>query len=500
MSDNQAQGTTVRQLAFRGVFWVIFEKWTVRILGLVVFFILARLLDPVEFGIVGLAYAAVAFFGLFVDQGVGMALITRKNITRAHSDSAFYIAVIAGAVMTIIAVICAPLVAQLVDQPQVEPLMQVLAIGFVVSSLQTVPLALLNRSMDFRTQAFRRTGAAVSGAIAGVGLAAAGAGAWALVAQSLVANAVGAVVLWSATTWRPGLTGTKRAALELLKVGVRLLGLSTLSYLNEQGDALVIGGIAGPGQLGLYTVGTRFLRVILDLFTAIVLPIALPGFTRLQEDIASLQRAFLLATRLSSFAAIPLFLGLAASANIVVPFMFGEQWRASVPIMQALSFVGLVHCMTYFDRSLLLACGRSGLELRLTMVATLGNFISYVFIIPFGITGVAVALAIRNYLTWPLRIWALKQVAGIQPMTYLRHWSRPLGPSVASTAWLFAWAQHLSNAPGFFEIIGAGLAAGALYLGGCLLMTPTLLREVITLGRELFTKSVKRTRGATAPS
>lgn len=483
---------TTRQLAFSGVLWVTAEKWTVRVLGSLVFFILARLLEPADFGLVGLAYSAVAFFGIFVDQGIGTALVTRKEVTKEHSDSAFYAAVLSGAVMVVIAMAAAPVFADIVDQPLVRPVVQVLAVGFLLSALQTVPAALLTREMDFRTQALRRTCAAVSGAVAGVGLAVAGYGVWALVAQALVANVVGAVVLYTATSWRPGRRGTWLAFCELWRVGIRLLGLNFLTYLNEQGDNLVVGGYAGPVPLGLYAVGTRLLRVVLDLFTSVVVPIALPGFTRLQGDPAAVRRAFLLATRLSSFAAMPLFLGLAATAPVLIPWVFGDQWRGSVPVMQALALVGLVHCVTYFDRALLLASDRAGLELRLTMLATVGNLIAFSMVIPFGITGVAVALAVRNYATWPVRIWALNRVAGIPPVTYLRQWGSSLLPALPSTGWLLYWASGIDGDPTWQQVIVGAAVALALYPLVCRLVQPTLLREVTALSLELLRRKTRK--------
>jgi O-antigen/teichoic acid export membrane protein len=478
----------LRAATGRAVVWTIVDKWAARVLGFAVFIALARLLTPVEFGTVALAGAAVSLFALFIDQGIGTVLVTRRSLAKVHTDTAFWMALASSALLGGLCAALAPLFASVVGEPQVGPVLQVLSVGFLLSALQTTPASLLLRAMDFRTPAIRRLVATATGAVVGISAAAAGAGVWALVAQSLVGNLVGAIVLWVSVDWRPGLRVSRQAFGELWGFGRQVVGLNLLTFLNEQGDNLLIGSLLGPGPLGLYNVGTRLLRLVLDLFTSVISSVSLPAFSRMQHDREALRRAFLAATRLSAFLTTPVLLTLAATASLVIPFAFGPKWEQTVPVMQVLSLAGLVQCMTYFDRALLLACDRPGLELRITLAATAGNVAAVICGIPFGVVGVAIGLALRNVLFWPVRIWALHLVAAIPVREYLRQWTSPLPAALLVSFPLYAWAHHREQAGGG-EIGLVLLAGGLAYLGLSWLLARAVVRELVALSREVLSRS-----------
>jgi PST family polysaccharide transporter len=179
---------------------------------------------------------------------------------------------------------------------------------------------------------------------------------------------------------------------------------------------------------------------------------------------------------MGSVVAFPVFGGLAAVAPVLVPVAFGEGWTPSIAVMQWLALAGLVQCLTYFDRPLLLAVGRPRLELGVTTVATIGNLIAFAVSVPFGIAAVAAAYGIRNVTFWPVRLWALRSV-GIP----LGQYGRALVPAaVASLACSAAAAGvvYATDLPDLARLVVAVVAGGVAYVAVLWLTAPDVVRQV----------------------
>ncbi|HEX5578717.1 MAG TPA: oligosaccharide flippase family protein, partial [Candidatus Limnocylindria bacterium] len=197
-----AQPGLRRQVA-RGLTWTIVNTWGEQALNLVVFIVLARLLTPVDFGLVALAAVFVAFAQLFVDQGLGDALVQRRELTGIHIDTAFWVAMATGALLTIAGIVLAYPIGALLGEPDLVPILQALSLTFVFVAMSSIQMALLRRALAFRSLAIRAIVAAFVGGVVGIALALAGAGAWALVGQQLAAAIASVVALWRGSPWRP---------------------------------------------------------------------------------------------------------------------------------------------------------------------------------------------------------------------------------------------------------------------------------------------------------
>jgi O-antigen/teichoic acid export membrane protein len=422
-------------------------------------------------------------FSLFIDQGMGQALVTRGRIDDRYVHTAFTLAMVSGILLGGLCATAAPLLAGLLGEPSVTPVVQVLALGFPLAAAEATPAALLQREMNFRTPALRILLASVVGAVAAIAVAAAGGGVWALVTQNLVGSLVGVVVIWSATAWRPRLRVDRAAARELLGFGTKILGINCLTYVNEQGSALIIGGFAGKADLGLYTVGSRLQRLVLDLFTSVISAVGLTAFSRLQDDRDRQRRAFLTAVRITGALTMPVLLTMAATAPVLLPFVFGEKWSGAVVVLQLLCVAGVVTGATYFDRALLLSLGRARLELVITTVVTVGAVLSYLCVIPWGIRGVAIATLLRVLATWPLRIWALSSL-GIRPGVYLVQWARPLVACAVPVACQVAAVLWTADSSRTAVVLSTAVVSLLLvYPAALRVVAPSVLREMLQFAR-----------------
>lgn len=480
------ESSRLQVVATRATFWSGLERTGNRIATLGIFIVLGRLLAPEDFGLVALAGIFTSFMQIFVDQGFSKAVIQRRTLSPRQLDTAFWTAVTTGVGLMIAGILSAPLVASLLGEPDLTPILRWLSTGFLLSSLNTTQSALLQRDFAFHSLAVRRLSATLVGGIVGVALAATGAGVWSLVAQTLARSLVGTVVLWVASGWRPGFAVSREDFAELFGFGVNVVGLEFLNFLTRQGDNLLVGAVLGPVALGYYTVAYRVLLVMTEVFMGTINAVATPTFSRLQGDSAAMRRAFYAAIRLSQAVALPAFVGVAVLAPEIITVVFGARWAPSAPVLQALALVGAIQSSTYFDRGVLFAAGRPGLEFRLTLIATIGNLIAFAIAVRWGILAVAVALAVRTLAFWPVRLWALHRVAGIRPWPYLLQWSRPLLVSTVMAAALLglraALGDALANPLPLALTVLAGAALYAIALG---LLAKDITRELLRAARSL---------------
>ncbi|HEU0214277.1 MAG TPA: oligosaccharide flippase family protein, partial [Jiangellaceae bacterium] len=190
--------------AVRGLAWTMLRSVSSRLVGSLVFVVLARLLDPRAFGTIALASVFVVLLSLLVEAGFGEALIQRKEVTSSDLDTAFWLSNAMGTGLALIMAASAGVVGELLGQPELAPVLRVLSLVLVLAALASVPQALLRRELAFRQIAIRGVAATLAGGAVGVGMAVAGWGVWSLVGQILANTVVGTAALWLACPWRPG--------------------------------------------------------------------------------------------------------------------------------------------------------------------------------------------------------------------------------------------------------------------------------------------------------
>jgi O-antigen/teichoic acid export membrane protein len=196
-------GGLQRRMA-RGLTWTLIDTWGSQLLGLVIFTILANKLAPEDFGLVALAAVFVSLGQLFVDQGLGDAIVQRPILTRRQIDTAFWVSIATGTLLTIAGYLVAGPIARFLNEPDLEQIIQVLSIIFVLVALSSIQLGILRRELDFRGLAIRKLLAIGLGGAVGVWMALAGYGAWALVGQQVGMAVVTVVAMWAVSPWRPG--------------------------------------------------------------------------------------------------------------------------------------------------------------------------------------------------------------------------------------------------------------------------------------------------------
>jgi PST family polysaccharide transporter len=472
---------SLRDKTLTGLFWSATEKWGRRLISLAVFTLLARLLEPSAFGLVSLAGVYIAFLRTFVEQGFVAALVQRENLRPGHLDTAFWINTVFSVAMAVLTLIFAEPVARLFGEPELAGVIRWISPVFVLKGLSAVQQGLFRRNLEFQVLSVRTVASTITGGVVGVVMAFQGYGVWSLVGKQLTAQTVGMAALWTASDWRPRLYASYDRFKELFSFSAYVMGGNLLNFANRRSDDLLIGAFLGSTALGYYTIAYRLLRVMTKLFSKVVTQVTFSAFSRMQDDPERMRKTFYRATNLMAALAVPLFMGACVTAPELVPALFGEQWMPSVPVMQVLAFIGVLHTVFYFNGNVINSMGKSDWMFGLSALNAVVNVAGFFLAVWWwgGIVAVAVAYVGRAYLMAPLELWAVRKLISIEYSTYLRQFAVPAVGAAAMVGAVIALRALLEPVLGPYLLLGALVASGAVvYTTVVLLLKPSYLTEL----------------------
>jgi O-antigen/teichoic acid export membrane protein len=473
--------------AVRGLAWTMFRSVSSRLVGSVVFVVLARLLDPKAFGTVALASVFLVFLQLLVESGFGEAVIQRRQLTDVDLNTAFWVNNAMGLALALAMTASAGLLATVFHQPELAPVLRALSLVFILAALASVPQALLRRQLKFRQVALRGLSGTVAGGVVGVGMALAGLGVWSLVGQILANTVVATAVLWLACPWRPGAAVSRSSLAELFRFGVNVLGERVSIFASRRSDDFLVGLVLGPVALGLYTAAYRILLLMTDVIVWTIEGVAFPVFSRLQGDPERSRRAFYVATQFCCAVATPAFLALAALAPELTRLAFGPKWTGAIPVMQVLALVGIPHSLTYFNKAVVNAGGRPNLSLRVAVLTAVLNVVAFVLVVHWGILAVAVSYVACSYLLAPVSFWSVTRVVDVEVGPYLRLFVAPLASGlVMLLAVLGAKAALAGQVTGITLLLALALVAATVYALVLFLTARRFVMSLLSRGRRLL--------------
>lgn len=483
----------LKQKAVKSVFWNVIQNSGSQITSFIVFSLLAHLLGPEVFGLVALAGIFISFVQLFTDQGLASAIIQCKELDREHLDTAFWINLGSGVLLTFFGIAAAGVVANLFNEPQLVPIIRWLSLSFLLNALSSVQVAILSREFDFKSLAIRTLTASFVGGIVGVIMAFMGYGVWSLVGQQLTNAFVAVFVLWQVSDWRPGLNISAKHYKELFAFGLNEVGFNIFNFFSRRGDDFLIGYFLGPVALGYYTIAYRVLLLMTELLISTISKVALPTFSRLQQEPERLRSAFYTATQLSSLVALPAFVSVAVLAPEIVQVLFGNKWLPSIPVIQILSFVGMLQSVSYFNGSVIVAMGKPSWRLRITILNSVSNVVAYVLVVKWGITAVAAAFVIRAYLFSPIPIWMIHKLIHIKLSVYLRQYIAPLISSLGMVLVILGAKYIFKELVGIPILLSICIALGAVvYVAMIWWTVPKLFQQLLDLIRLIVPTRTER--------
>ena len=383
--------------------------------------ILARLLFPAEYGLVAMAYPIIALLQVFNDIGLGQAVVQRPILVQDQVSSLFWVNIAISGLLTMVVAILAPLAAWIYGEPRLMLLTIVLGLIFPLTAVSILPNALLARHMRFGIMARNEVIALLAGTVVTIICALAGLSYWSLLIGQF-ANAITAVILvWVATSWRPGPPRFTRAAWGDMRFGANITLSNLATFATTSGDSIIVGLTTGKVPLGLYN---RSYNLVVRPISQMMMPlsrVALPLLSRLIDEPKQYRDAYLQMIRIGTFLIVPAMLVCIADGPTLVHVLLGAHWDAATPIFSWICVGGLTAAI-YSSATWLFVSQDRAQELRLfTALAAVINIASFLIGAFWGIVGIAMAGALGFvFVTTPLVLFGASRRGPVRPADLIR--------------------------------------------------------------------------------
>lgn len=350
------------------LFWSFLDRFGRQGIRFVISIILARLLLPEEFGLIGMLTIFIAMGQTFVDSGFGQALIQKKNADGIDKSTIFYFNIFVSFLITGLLFIAAPWIADFYNSPILIPITRVISLNFIFEAFGMVQAAILTRRIDFKTQLkINLLAMVVSGAI-GITLALRGFGVWSLVIQSLSSSLFRSILLWVFNKWRPVFAFSLVSLRSMFNFGSKMLLTGLLNTFFQNIYLVIIGKLFSPADLGFYSRAKQTQQLPVESISHIVTRVIFPVFSTIQDDKLRLKRGVRQALSAMVSVSFPMLIGLAVVSKPLILVLLTEKWLPCVPYLRLLCAVGLIYPVHIINLIVLTSQGRSDLFLRLELI------------------------------------------------------------------------------------------------------------------------------------
>lgn len=400
--------------------WRLAENWGAQFVTLLVSIILARILDPDVYGIVAIVNIFITILLVFVNQGLGNALIQKKDADHLDFSSVFYASIVLSLVLYAIVFFCAPLVSWYFNEPQITPILRVLGTLIIISSVKSVEFAYVSRNMMFRKFFFSTLTGTIISAVVGIVMAINGFGVWALVSQSLINPFIDTIFIWFSIDWRPKKEFSFQRLKGLFSYGWKLLVSSLIDRLYGNLRSFIIGKKHSTADLAYYNKGDSWPRLFTDSVNGSIDSVLLPVMAQAQNDREEVKAITRRAIKTSSFVMTPFLIGLCAVSTPLVRLLLTEKWMDSVFYMRIFCISYVLYPLHTANLNAIKAIGESGTYLKMEIVKKILQFVILIIAVPFGIRWLAVSALFCDILCTLINSFPNRKLIGYKYKEQLR--------------------------------------------------------------------------------
>lgn len=321
--------------------------------------IMARILSPADYGLMAIAMIVIGFIGFFNEVGIGAAIVQKSALTDHEINGCFLIAVIISFLLFIATVACSPFIAHFYDNPKLEKIISVLAFAFILGAISTVPMALLRRNMAFKAISSINVLSILIQSISGLALAHLNYGVWSLVIGFLVASTINCIGFFSFSRWRPRNFNGMREASALVIYGLHITSTRIFWYLYTNADKAIVGKLLGSKALGIYDMAFSLATLPSAQVTTLVVNVAAPLFSRVQENMSELTQILLKLTRGLAYVTYPALIGMLVCSRELIMVALGPTWIDVLIPFNALCLMGLIKSIDPLLSQVLISTGHA---------------------------------------------------------------------------------------------------------------------------------------------
>jgi len=470
------RNTSLKSTATKGIFWSAVDKFAVQFGQFVVSILLARILVPEDFGLIGMLAIFIVLSQTFIESGLGVGLIQRQDSTDLDFSTVFVFNLGVSSFFYLLLFLSAPFISSFFNQPQLTDLIRVLGLNLLIIALAIVQRTKLTIAIDFMSIAKSNVIGMVVGGVFGVIAARNGYGVWALVIQTLLGSLATSVSLWVFSNWSPSIAFSKKSFKSLFGYGSKLLIAGLYAQILNNVYNICLGKFYPTASLGYYTKAKSFADLSAGSVVSVIQQVTFPILTSVQYDRDKLVSIYGRLIRMSAFFIIPLMTLIALLAKPIVILLLTEKWVSLIPLLQWMVFARIFFPMSALNMSLLNAVGRSDLYLKVDLSKLPLTILAMVITIPLGVKAMIIGHVVTSACAFFINTYLPGKLYGYGPIQQLKD----MLPFFAATIGMAISVFVMSI---FIDILLLQLLLGALlgvvsYLFFCWLLKLDEMTEV----------------------
>jgi O-antigen/teichoic acid export membrane protein len=358
----------LRQKTLHGLSWSFIDNIANRGVTFLIGIVLARLIEPAEFGILGMIAIFTAIAGTFVDSGFSSALVRKNNCTSVDYSTVFYFNIGVSVFAYGILFFASPYIARFFDEPKLTAITRICSLSIVIGAFSAIQSTLLTKKINFKAQAKISVSSSVIAGVIAIILAYKGLGVWSLVWRSVIGGVATCIFLWLQSNWRPILVFSKQSFKELFGFGSKLLASGLLDTIFNNIYYPIIGKCFSPVTLGFYTRAEGYASLFSSTLTSNIQRVSYPVLSTIQDKDLQLKSGYRKIIKSTMLLTFSLMLALAAVSNSLIIILIGEKWQPCVSYLQLLCFSAMLYPLHAINLNIINVKGRSDLFLKLEII------------------------------------------------------------------------------------------------------------------------------------
>lgn len=358
----------LKSKSISALIWDFLGKVLTQGSGFVVTIVLARLLEPSDFGAIAMIMVVVGIAQVFSDVGLGSAIIQRKRLHPTHFSSVFFFNMSIASVLTLLTYFSAQSIATFYQYDRLTPLLEATSVLFILNGLSNIQTVKLRKELNYSLITKIGLVASIASGIAGILSAVAGFGVWSLIIQILSHSLLNTGLLWVLSGWLPRLRFSMKALKQLWAFGFRMFLVSVLNAITERADYLVIGKLFSSSELGFFQRAKSLNTLVIKYSSSSLMSVLFPVLSKIQNDTARVQKIVLKALNLLSLLVFLLIGGLYLSSEALILFLFGSKWSLSIPLLQGLLLSAFAYPLNALLVNILSSRGNSKAFLKMAII------------------------------------------------------------------------------------------------------------------------------------
>lgn len=403
-------GQNSNKLIISNFVWRFSERCGAQLVTFIVSIVLARILAPSDYGKVALITVFTTIMQVFVDSGLGTALIQKKDADDLDFSSVFYFNFVICIILYAVMFVTAPMIATFYSDISLIPIIRVISLTIIISGVKGIQQSYVSRKMMFKRFFYSTLGGTIFSAFFGITLAYVGFGVWAIVIQQLSNTAIDTLILWLTVKWRPKKMFSWNRLKCLLSFGWKMLASALLDTLYNNIRSLIIGKLYSSSDLAFYNQGDKLPSVIVNNINASIDSVLLPTLANEQDDRERVKNMTRRAIKVGTFIMAPLMMGLAFCTSDVVRLILTEKWLPCVPFLQIFCITYMFYPIHTANLNAIKAMGRSDLFLKLEIAKKIVGLFLLLSTMWFGVMAMAYSLLISALTSMIINSWPNKEL------------------------------------------------------------------------------------------